>query len=759
MHPHVAQHPQPGPVAAGSGQGAVAGEEGFDPAARARGEARRGRCRRLRSGPWSCAGRDRRRRRRSRRSGPAGLIRGEGPRGAPRVRSAAAKDDRRGRSAGSRGSAARQRLPPKPAVIAVGIFSGLASTMRTPLARRSAVGGIARRVVAGRPELVGRRAGRRRSPSGRPGAPAGDRGRQRLEGLARARGPDARSTPRLGSGPESGSADGGLDPLRFGGILGRRRRRPAAGFRRSRTAARGAATVLAEVAGGVAGVEGDAVWTPSPLTTAPRPGPGSTVGTPPSTAIAVKGPLGPLAAIPRARRSRCAVTRTGPLAQPRGAPRKGDLGAGRVDADDRAARPPATASPSRRPRPRGRSGPPRAGCRARSCRRRCRRAGRSRPRLQRSAPAQGGPPPRGRPRPRSRGCRRAAAGPAGGSICTTAGAFAGDPSRRRQGLRRAGPGVVEAQRRRSPAARAGRRRPRARPRPCRCRDRGGTVEMCRSGSCPRAGASALVPERVPAGVADAVVDRRDREALSPAAGDPSRARKSLSACQRLRRRRRAGRSDRSWPAALSAAATAAREQSRERRRPPARARLPDAPHGPNSPAGLPLPRCRRLPLGAGSGPAAGGGGGVYSTAPLVASGTRRSRPAPASARARSRAGSERGLAVPAPAPVSYSTPLSSAPRPAGDPGSSCALEHRRPRLLRAEPSGAGTTPVATQAAAPPAVPTQIADAPWPAPPSRRRGCRRTRRPARAPSRAATAAAEARRPARRRRRGRARAASG
>src|SRR4029077_7359868 len=56
--------------------------------------------------------------------------------------------------------------------------------------------------------------------------------------------------------------------------------------------------------------------------------PPSPLGTAPSIAIAVNGPLGPLAAMPDSASVAIAVTRTGPLAQPAGAPRR--LTTGRV---------------------------------------------------------------------------------------------------------------------------------------------------------------------------------------------------------------------------------------------------------------------------------------------------------------------------------------------------------------------------------------------------------------------------------------------
>ena len=174
---------------------------------------------------------------------------------------------------------------------AVGVFSGLASTIAVP--SRVAVD-VAGGVVAGGAELVAaRRVGL--------GVPAGaqaigdDLGRQRLRSGRRSRAAAPRSSPasgrarRAGRRPAPRSAPGRR-------VLRGRRRRPAAARCRSARRDRGgevadsvASRAVVDVAGRVAGVVGDAMDARRRSRSRSPSRRGSTVGRPPSTWIAVNG--------------------------------------------------------------------------------------------------------------------------------------------------------------------------------------------------------------------------------------------------------------------------------------------------------------------------------------------------------------------------------------------------------------------------------------------------------------------------------------
>ena len=209
----------------------------------------------------------------------------------------------------------------------------------------------------------------------------------------------------------------------------------------------------------------------------------------------------------------------------------------------------------------------------------------------------------------------------------------------------------------------------------------------------------LADRDLPGGVEHAVVDRGDRPGrVAPAQGE-----RALRRASSPRRRRRSGRA--------AAGARSARRGTRRGQR-AARLRwqrashrvLSRRSHGPNSPAAEPLEDASP-PLAAGGSGAGAGGGGSYSTAPVggfdasvlvlfrstccvAGFGCRLGRVA-APARERVRTARPRWLA-----------PRAGAARIARSPA--CA------RAAGVRSSGAGSTPVATQAAAPPAAPAQSA---------------------------------------------------
>ena len=335
---------------------------------------------------------------------------------------------------------------------------------------------------------------------------------------------------------------------------------------------------------------------------------------------------------------------------------------------------------------------------------------RSRPRCTDRCPHRAGFRRRGRPRRRSRGCPRPAAAPRDARSSTTA-AASRRPSPPGQRLRRAGPGVVEAQcgAHRGPALAAGALEPdfgRV--------DAGGDGRgcgRCRSGSRTRVDGSLRSTSasrrrrrrgsrrRSIGKLASAVGGRPSRggsccrRASCRAVGDPGSVQDPQLDRQQLRGRVRGG--------AVAAEAAMRRGSPAPRGRRRGRASRPELSGGlpllaPSGPLALLL-----------SGTATGvGGAGAYSVAPLVGCGDG----------GRDRLGHRRRLVAGWRGDgvghgrfrrrfvVDSLSPFHSA----ASTGSSWRSTTAAFVGCGSMPSGAGTTPVATQAAAPPAVPTQIA---------------------------------------------------
>ena len=262
------------------------------------------------------------------------------------------------------------------------------------------------------------------------------------------------------------------------------------------------------------------------------------------------------------------------------------------------------------------------------------------------------------------------------------------------------------------------------------------------GSCPGAARPRRSRPR-PGGVADAVVDGDDREALfARRAGDPSRAGSRCRRARRLRRRRPGGRSGAA--AELVGSRVVGAEQPAAIRASAEHAGCArTTPHGPNSPAGLPaaplagaLDRCGgdrrwfrrrcvfdgaglRFRAGVAAGSTFGSGSGACS------GGGRRGVRRRLGQRCRARG------STPVPASHSAAT-VGSIWRSRTGALRCCSVDHQRDRDHAGRHAGGGAA--------------GRADAdrqrPWPGRPSRRRGCRPTPRPARAPSRDGPAAAEA-----------------
>ena len=289
-----------------------------------------------------------------------------------------------------------------------------------PFARCERGRRVARRVVAGRPELVVARPGSRRSPSERAAcrprrrsAAARSARRSRRRGPRSSRGwgrarravRDPRldqlrvvrvvraasegDRRRLAVDPHHGVAGGRVGAARWRSLRRRRCRRRRGRSRRP-CGRRSAITVALTVAPG-----GD------------------------RRRAAVDPDRGERAAVAVRRHSRERRRSRSPSASPAG--RSSPRARRRAGSADRSCRrgeracPGApSASPSRRRRPRARRRRPRAARRRAACRRRCRRAGRSRRRCSVGGGAGAARRRRGRPRPRSRGCPRSAAGRSGG---------------------------------------------------------------------------------------------------------------------------------------------------------------------------------------------------------------------------------------------------------------------------------------------------------------------------------------------------------
>ena len=547
------------------------------------------------------------------------------------------------------------------------------------------------------PRIRSPRPGSRPSSSGAQEA-AADGGRQRVEAACRSRPARTPIQPRSGVGPESGSetrasissgssgwVDGqegdrrrvAVDPhpgdrgRRVALPVGRRRRRRRCRPRRGRSRRRCGRRL--------------------PITVALAAAPGETEGAPPSTRIAVKGPSAPSGRIPEAASRRGRPEDDRPVGPALGHAGEAGDGIGRGRRGPRRCRPRPSACPSRRRRPRARRRGLRGG-RARACRPRRPPRRSVSASVQRSARgaglALGVAVDRDRVAADSGGRRW----PAGWATRIAIGQLgAPDPAGWARAARPpAGPGVVE--------AKPGRRRRTLRRRRVLEPD----LEACRRPGRPGrrrrpAGRASRVrfgpTTTAPAFVADQVVDGGERRRRR-APGCARRARSGRRIASHRRRR------PRGLPGARGGAA-----RGRRREQEGEQGGGEQAPGGRRSRPELPGGGAGRL----GSAAAAGSGGGARPARACIR--PRRLRPAAAPAstgsgvgaglRRRLRAGPRGSRAAPA-AAVRAGRPLAAA----------AAETRRRPAAASGRSgvrsSGAGTTPAPTQAAAPPAVPAQIA---------------------------------------------------